>query len=93
MLTLVVNIAVADRPSCPFLNYMVIVLEVSCDTNLVSSGVVAIESIVVDRLVVVVGCIEPLRGRQPASADWGYSLVALHRSLCRPSYQPSLRCC
>ena len=92
MLTLAASTAVAVHPSYLFPNYMVTGLEVSCDVNLESSDVVVIVSIVEGRLVVVVGYIEPLRGRQLAS-DWGYSLVALHRILCQPSYQPLLRCC
>lgn len=72
---------------------MVIVLEVNCGKNLVSSDAAEIVNIVGDRLVVAVGYIEPLRGRQLASADWGCSPVALHRNLYRPSCQLSLRCC
>lgn len=62
---------------------MVTVLEVSYDRNSVSVDVAVIESIVVDQLVAV--DIEPLKERQLASADLGYNLAALHRSLCRPS--------
>lgn len=82
----------ADRPNCLALNYMGIVLAVSYDTNLVSCGVVVIESIAVDRPAEV-DCIVLSRERRLASAGWGYSLAALHRSLCLPSYRPLLRCC
>jgi hypothetical protein len=92
MLTLVVSTAVADCPSFPYPNCTVIVLVVSCGTNLASFGVAAIESTVEDRPVAA-GCIEPLKGRRLASAGWGYSLAALHRNPCPPSYQSSLRCC
>ena len=66
---------------------MVIVLEVNCDTNLVSSDAAVIVNIVEGRLVVAVGYIEPLKGRQLAFADWGCSPVVLHRNLCQPSCQ------
>jgi hypothetical protein len=92
-LTLAASTVAAVRPNYLALSYMGIVLEVSYDMNLVSCGVVAIESTAVDRLAEVVDCIVPSRGRRLASAGWGYSLAALHRILCRPSYRPLLRCC
>jgi hypothetical protein len=50
---------------------MEIVLEVNCDTSLVSSDVVVIESSAGDQFVAAAGYTEPSRGTQLASADWG----------------------
>jgi len=70
ILTYAVSTAV-DHSSCLVRSCMEIVLEVNCDTSLVSSDVVVIESSAGDQFVAAAGYTEPSRGTQLASADWG----------------------